>query len=79
MVDFVFVESVDEEDVVLGRCACGSEWTLVGEEVAPVRDRWYDALVVRCVACNQVHREIFDITAFFEPPTHAWIGVASQS
>lgn len=77
MVDFVVVESVDEEDAILGRCTCGSDWALVGEEVAPVRDHWYDALVVRCVGCNQVRRQIFDITAFFDPPTHAWSRIAN--
>ena len=77
MVDIVVVKSVDEEDAVLGRCACGCGWAVIGEEVAPVRDHWYDALVVRCVGCGQVRREIFDITPFFEPPTHAWVGIAS--
>jgi hypothetical protein len=77
MVEIVVVESVDEEDAVLGRCVCGCGWSVVGEEVAPVRDHWYDALVVRCVGCGQVRRKIFDITPFFEPPTHAWIGIAS--
>jgi len=52
MVDIVVVESVDEEDAVLGRCACGCGWAFIGEEVAPVRDHWYDALVVRCVGCG---------------------------
>lgn len=71
------VQSVDEEDVVLGACPCGSRWTIAGEEVAPVRHRWYDALVVRCSNCGQVRRAVFDITPFFDPPTHAWAAVTS--
>lgn len=77
MVDIVVVKSVDEEDAILGTCVCGFAWTVIGEEVAPVRDHWYDALVVRCVGCGQLRRKIFDITPFFVPPTHAWIGIAS--
>lgn len=70
------VLSVDEEDEILGACDCGRAWALAGEMVAPVRGHWYDALVVRCLGCGQVRRAIFDITAFFEPPTHAWVEVA---
>lgn len=69
----VRVRSVDEEDAILGRCRCGSRWALAAEEVAPLRSRWYDALVVRCVSCGAVQRALFDITAFFEPPSHAWL------
>jgi len=67
------VNSVDDEDAQLGVCACGSGWALAAEEVAPIRGRWYDALVVRCRGCGSVRRAVFDITSFFEPPSHAWL------
>ena len=69
----VRVCSVDEEDAILGLCRCGNRWALVAEEVVPLRSRWYDALVVRCVSCGSVQRALFDITAFFQPYSHAWL------
>ncbi len=69
----VSVKSVDEEDNLLGACPCGSGWCLAAEEVVPLQDRWYDALVVSCPACGSVARAVFDITSFFAPPTHAWV------
>jgi uncharacterized Zn finger protein len=73
----VVVQSVDEEDAVLGACACGQAWHLAAEEVVPIRNRWYDALVVRCSACGEVRRAVFDITAFFEPPSRAWLRLSA--
>jgi hypothetical protein len=71
------VGSIEEEDAVLGTCACGNSWIVAGEEVAPIRGRWYDALVVRCGGCGLVRRAVFDVTSFFSPPTHAWVAAAS--
>lgn len=68
----VSVGSIAEEDAILGRCSCGGQWYLVAEEVAPIRRRWYDALVVRCSRCGEASRAIFDITKFFEPRGTAW-------
>jgi hypothetical protein len=69
----VVVRSVDEEDAYLGTCGCGAPWRLIAEEVAPVRSRWYDALVVGCRSCGGTRRAVFDITGFFDPPSHAWL------
>lgn len=66
------VRSIEEEDAFLGACECGSAWVVAGEEVVPLRGNWYDALVVRCSQCGFVRSAVFDVTAFFEPPTHAW-------
>lgn len=71
------VRSVDEEDALLGSCACGGNWRLVAEEVAPLQRRWYDALVLCCSRCGSPRRAIFDITQFFEPVGKAWMGVGS--
>lgn len=73
MVSPVRVGSVDEEDAILGNCSCGSGWSLAAEQVVPIRNRWYDALVVRCVRCGDVRSALFDITPFFEPPSRAWL------
>lgn len=68
----VSVRSIEEEDAFLGTCDCGSNWAVACEEVAPLRGHWYDALVVRCRTCGVVRSAVFDVTSFFEPPTHAW-------
>lgn len=72
----IAVRSVEEEDEILGVCACGSAWRLVAEQVVPIRNHWYDALVVRCSRCGEVHRAVFDITPFFAPPSNAWVRTA---
>jgi hypothetical protein len=69
----VRVASVEEEDAILGACACGREWRLAAEDVVPISNRWYDALVVACPACGEVRRALFDITSFFAPPSNAWL------
>lgn len=73
----ICVRSVEEEDAVLGRCRCGQRWALAAEDVVPLRGRWYDALVLRCVYCGSSHNALFDITAFFEPPSHAWLNATA--
>jgi hypothetical protein len=77
MVRPILVDSVDAEDRALGACACGGSWTLASEDVAPIGGRWFDALVVRCGRCGEHSRAVFDVTTFFEPPTHAWARVTS--
>ncbi len=74
MGNVVKVDSIDEEDAILGvcGCACGREWRLAAEEVVPIMNRWYDALVVTCPACGEIRRALFDITSFFSPPSNAW-------
>lgn len=69
------VSSVAEEDRLLGQCECGGRWHLVAEEVAPINRRWYDALVLKCEACGETNRAIFDITRFFQPMGNAWARV----
>ena len=68
----VRVTSIDDEDRLLGACSCGRPWCLLAEDVAPIRGRWFDALVVGCPDCGGRVRAIFDVTAFFEPQTSAW-------
>lgn len=71
----VCVTSIDEEDRLLGECSCGRPWRLLSEEVAPISGRWFDALVVGCPDCGSRRRAIFDVSAFFSPPTSAWARV----
>jgi hypothetical protein len=68
----VIVASIEEEDAVLGTCECGGSWRLASEDVVPVRDRWYDAVIMQCDACSGVNRRLFDITSFFAPRGRAW-------
>jgi hypothetical protein len=68
----VRVRSMDEEEHLLGKCPCGGEWKLMSEDVVPLQDRWYDALIMRCPTCGEWRRAIFDISAFFEPHGQAW-------
>lgn len=72
----IVVASVDEEDRLLGHCSCGSAWRLVSEDVVPIWNRWYDALVLRCTSCGTSRRAIFDVTSFFVPQSWAWVGAA---
>jgi len=67
------VASWEEEEELLSRCDCGGEWRLAHEEVVPVSEHWYDALIVKCATCCALRRAIFDITSFFEVRTHAWV------
>jgi hypothetical protein len=66
------VRSTDEEDALLGRCGCGGEWKLLSEDVIPLHEQWYDALILRCASCSALRRAIFDISAFFRPTSKAW-------
>lgn len=70
------VVSIDAEDDILGSCACGGRWLVRAEDVTPIHDHWYDALVVGCPRCGRCRRAIFDVTSFFSPPTSAWSRVA---
>lgn len=72
----VAVRSVEEEDAWLGTCDCGHPWRLVAEDVVPLSNRWFDALVMGCTGCVRTRRAIFDITSFFNPPSSAWARVA---
>jgi hypothetical protein len=69
----VCVNSIDEEDHLLGQCSCGRPWRLLAEDVAPIRGRWFDALVMGCSDCGDRRRAVFDVSAFFEPRTSAWV------
>jgi hypothetical protein len=71
----VEVPSIDAEDELLGCCECGGKWLVRAEDVAPIRNHWYDALVVACSRCGRCRRAVFDVTAFFSPPTYAWVRV----
>jgi hypothetical protein len=68
----ITVKSSAEEDQYLGTCSCGGMWALALEDVVPLSQGWYDAIVVRCASCRRVERAIFDITPFFEVKSRAW-------
>jgi len=61
------VRSIEEEDRIIGRCACGAESKLAANRVRPVRGRWYDVLLCRCSQCEARRQFTFDITHFFVP------------
>lgn len=71
----VRVDSVDEEEAVIGVCDCGSATrATVSEELLPIRARWYDSLVLRCNGCGQFVARVFDVTSFYEPRPGVWRG-----
>lgn len=70
----VRVQSVDEEDHLMGACSCSGSWVPAREVVAPFRGGWLDFLTVRCAACGSVRLFTFDITGFFLPRPGVWSG-----
>jgi len=67
------VRTIEEEDQAMGSCGCSGRWRFAGEEVVPKDGRWLDQLRVRCEACSSRRTFTFDTTAFFVPPTTAWV------
>lgn len=62
------VNSVAEEENLIVPCVCGGRvLETASDEVALVRGRWFDALVVVCASCGRTTPWLFDITSFFEP------------
>jgi len=66
------VDSLSEEDQLLGSCPCGGGWTVAYEDVVPLAGRWFDSLVVKCCECGYYLRALFDVTRFFEAKSWAW-------
>jgi hypothetical protein len=68
------VSSVDDEDRLMGTCACSGAWRMAANAVEPVRGRWLDLVVVTCSACGAKRMFGFDITAFFDARPGIWSG-----
>lgn len=66
------VSSIDDEDRLMGTCACSGAWRMAGNAVEPVRGRWLDLVVVACSECGSKRAFGFDITAFFEVRPGIW-------
>lgn len=64
--------SIDDEDRLMGTCACSGAWRMAGNFVEPVRGRWLDIVVVACSECGATRAFGFDITAFFEARPGIW-------
>lgn len=66
------VASIDDEDRLMGTCACSGAWRMAGNAVEPVHGRWLDLVVVACSECGSKRAFGFDITAFFEARPGIW-------
>ncbi len=66
------VDRVEDEERVIGRCACQTPWRLASNTVNPVAGRWHDSVTVCCPECGQRREFVFDITPFFSPRPGIW-------
>lgn len=66
------VRSVEDEERRMGPCECGGQRSLRSEEVIPRAGRWFDSLVVVCVACGRPSGHVFEITPFYEARPRVW-------
>lgn len=73
------VQSIDEEDELIGRCRCGSPWRLIRNIVEPVSGAWLDFVGLRCPACDSRAIFTFDVTSFFEARPGVWGGGLGHS
>ena len=66
------VGGIDEEDALMGVCACSATWRLAHHEVVARQGRWLDVLGVRCQRCGTSASFVFDITRFFQARPGVW-------
>jgi len=68
----VQVRSIDEEDALIGCCACGGLWKMSANAVFPRNHRWLDSVRLTCASCGRTADHVFDISRFFQPRPGIW-------
>ena len=66
------VRGIDEEETLMGTCACASPWRMSANAVLPNAGRWLDLIRVVCPACGSRAAYVFDVTRFFVPRPGIW-------
>ena len=66
------VTSIEEEDRLMGRCACAGEWRVRGNAVWPAIGQWVDELEMVCAQCGLRRRFVFDVTTFLIARPGIW-------